>query len=189
MERVVAEAAPIIPRLLSIPKIVGRGISIIFKKIFITEAKIVLNKIVLDFPNIKRRFRDIEIKDAINAPIQSSLNAFIEAKYPEPNKRFIITPGKNIKRINIGRLIINIHLDTCLLNCLIDSILFLEYSFIITGKNICKNKSGTMPSNSASGTAALYKPTLPAPLKKPKKIESIQYNTTDTAPKSSIGKE
>ena len=170
-------AAPFIPSEFSKNSICPLGTRRIFKSIFKISAKEISKRITFDFPTIEIRLFEITKREPINEPIESILNAFSARRYSEPNRIFIITPGKrNIKR-NMGKLIMKIHFPTCLLNSLMLWSLLLVYSLIIIGKNNCKNISGANKRSIEIGAAELYNPTISGDLKYPIEKESTQKNT------------
>jgi hypothetical protein len=117
IDRAVAIAAPIIPEELSIPKIEGRGIKIIFSIILVIDATIISARISLDFPAIESRLFEITAIEATNDPNIKILKALLAIRYWLPNKMFIDAPGKTNIKIKIGKFTRNTHFPSCLLSC------------------------------------------------------------------------
>ena len=124
---IVATAAPSIPYLGTRRKL---------SKILTPKANKESIRIILDFPIIEIKLLEISEIDAIKRPIPRNLKEFIATKYSGGNNKFIKTPGKSIIIKKSGRFNMKIHLLTCLLNCSIKEIFFLENSLVIRGKNI-----------------------------------------------------
>jgi hypothetical protein len=180
VEIVLDKAAPINPKLLSIPNIFGNGIKIKFNIKFKIEQIIVFIRFILDLPIIDTKYIEIIKTEDMRLPIKRILNPLDANKYSFPNNRLIITPGKRIIKINIGKFIKKIHFVTCLLSSEIMNIFFLEYSFIIRGKNNFINKIGVTNKRVAIVRAELYNPTSETVLKWPNKKESIELNIPPT---------
>ena len=126
-----------------------------FKKRLIIDAIIKFIIINLDLPAILIKL--MEMKEIVEKrPTKERILKAEEAtRYSSPNKIFIIAPGKRKIKMNNGRLRINIHFPTCLLNSLIRRMFFLAYSLVIKGKNNLTNNSEVTPNREIKGIAAL----------------------------------
>ena len=131
----------------------------------IIEAIKRVTSIDLDFPFIDNKLVLIPLKDDKNPLIAKICKDSVAPRYCSPKRRVIIVSGNTTINVKIGIFISPIHFETCLLIWVITSRLLSEYSFIITGKNICINNSGAMLNNETIVNATAYIPTLVVSIK------------------------
>ena len=143
---VVAIAAPFNPYF---------GIRIIFNKIFRADAQIIFIKISLDFPIMEIKSVDRKTKLEINPPTAKICKTLLAIIYCSPKSIRMSVVGKRNIMKNKGRFKMKIHFPTCLLNCFITSLFFLENSLVIIGKNNWENMAGMNAIKPTRGIAAL----------------------------------
>ena len=119
IDKRVAREAPIKPFELFRENKIGIGINIEFNIKLMMAAIDILNKINLDFPDIKIRLYDITNNAEIKEPISKNLRALFAIRYWLPKSKFNAVPEKKNIKIKIGRIAMKIHLFTCLLSCFI----------------------------------------------------------------------